>query len=64
MTPDESEPTPPPERGTVEVELHPQPGVAVVAVRAKLDKLGIETRDLRLLRSLTCYEMTPEIPYG
>jgi anti-anti-sigma factor len=37
MTPDESEPTPPPERGTVEVELHPQPGVAVVAVRGEHD---------------------------
>ena len=28
MEPDKSGRTPPPERGTVEVEIHPQPGVA------------------------------------
>ena len=37
MAPDTSERTPPPERGTVEVEFHPQPGVAVVAVRGEHD---------------------------
>ena len=37
MAPDKSERTPPPERGTVEVEIHPQPGVAVVAVRGEHD---------------------------
>ena len=39
MAPDKSGLTPPPERGTVEVEIHPQPGVAVVAVRGEHDLL-------------------------
>jgi anti-sigma B factor antagonist len=39
MAPDKSERTPPPERGTVEVEIHPQPGVAIVAVRGEHDLL-------------------------